>query len=130
MDTYQVSVSVTTGISIISFLFGALAGHRFALWRDRRNEFNKIIIPLREALFNQLPKPRPTSAFNLSLAQIDSVTNALPWRKRKGFRAAYETYENVREKALVKNVGFSLCYEDPTEIIEHIDILLKYLKRK
>lgn len=44
-------------VGLVTFLFGLLMGHRFALGRDKRKEWNDVVDRLREPLFKSLRHP-------------------------------------------------------------------------
>jgi hypothetical protein len=79
------------------FFLGLYIGHRLALGRDRRNEYNEIIEPLRERLVKQRDEPGVMSGGTLSSVELDRLDPYL-WRwNRRRVREANDRCKKARE---------------------------------
>ena len=111
-------------------LIGFLIGNRFALDRDKRREFNKIIEPIRTILLEE-KIGRGFFAFAIKDIDILKLREVLPFWKRRRFDIAVEKYKKSKSGENIEwnstgGVGFK-----NTEIIVHaINNLLKFIKKK
>lgn len=116
-------------LNLLCFLFGVLVGHRLSLWRDRRKEFNDVSQPLRELLLEEQRRLTPTQP-GVTLLDADRLLGVLPWRRRRGFRAAWHAYSQAKQ-ASTKHDGLGAAsFAAPEEVARRIARLLRYTGRK
>ena len=129
MDGYTITTHTAALISLASFLFGVLMGHRFNLWRDRRNEFKKHVEPIILRLLTDRENPSPF-ADAITSADEYLTTQMLPVWRRSGFNRACASYRNAKSQNQEVTGYGGIGYSTETEIVTHIDSLLLHLKRK
>lgn len=139
--------------SIVTALFGFLLGHRLALGRDKRQEFNKAADNFREAFLTEKRlldiRHAPVEFENKSALEIiepviQKHTEAmlrfihyLPWWKKLSFTRAWNQYAHYKVKG-EPDTPYLAMYgqekwdgKDPKILaIKRIDKLLKYAKHK
>lgn len=104
----------TVLISLLTFLVGLLLGHRFALWRDTRKEFNTKLEPIAKWLHAastlSLPYPPPPSAY-----EVDTYLAALRWPKDRTFRKQLDIYKKglTRSEYQDPSTGYRKYRPDP-----------------
>lgn len=117
-------------ISLFTFFLGLFLGHRLALGRDRRKEFNDIAQPIRAVLLKERENPTPY-ARGPSEIEADLLESAMPFWKRGGFSKALAAYRNAKKKNIVQEAMYGTCsFANTDEIIQHIDYVLHYTTRK
>ena len=83
---------------ILGVLIGGFIGHRFALGRDKRKEFNDCISPLREKLIHQMAT---LSSRNYEHGIVDNeitkLVAVLGEAKTKQISLAYKKYSEARK---------------------------------
>lgn len=121
-------------IPLITFLVGLIAGHRFALIRDKRKEFNEACLPLYEKLYNGIHTHNP-SAFP-SYLQLDLFSSHVSLCKRYFYKQAILNLDNslkADREAVKWNAEEAEHQIDKTyksETFKAAEKILKYLKRK
>src|SRR5690554_6904951 len=75
--------------NLVSFLAGLLFGHRFALGRDKRQEFNIAVVPIRKWARNSLDGPIFSGP---DMHQLDRFVYCMRWWKRGRFLRAHARY--------------------------------------
>lgn len=111
-------------------LIGFLIGNRFALDRDKRKEFNKLIEPLRHDFIGV--KNNPNSKIQGSwMITVALIREKLPIWKRKCFDKAVENYNKSKSDENIErdNMG-GFTYKDTARIVDAANELLRYLKLK
>jgi hypothetical protein len=99
----------------LSFVAGVYLGHRIALSRDKRQEFNRAVDPIRERLLRDIARPSwwvhiPTAI------EIDRFEHLmLPWRRNAMRRALGRLRDRHREQERRTPSGDSY-YADEAEI--------------
>lgn len=87
---------VTLGCSFLTFIIGLYAGHKAALLRDKRKEFNDSALPIRIKLLKQIDlmesgKYQPPG---ISLEDIYAVVNRVNKKKANSIKIAFKAYED------------------------------------
>jgi hypothetical protein len=115
--------------SLLTFFAGLFIGHRLAIVRDKRQEFNDAARPIREWLIRQAKHP---SAYTQrpSDAELDEFISYLQIWRRRGFRRAYKNLQTKREQCKYRDSFGQVLYSDEASIIDAINKCLPYTKRK
>ena len=114
-------------ISIVGFLAGALVGNRIAIGRDKRNEFNTIVGPIRIRLVEALDSPNSASGCPTSV-EVDRLDFYLGCFARRRFSAAIENYQKCCEEQRRQDSFGQLHYEDFEAIRASINVILSAIK--
>jgi len=109
-------------------LIGYLAGNWLSIDRDKRNEFNELVTPIRHDLLSIKNQPTANIRGNWMITFQD-IREMLPRWKRKGFDIAVENYKKSKgENNMERDSMGGFFYKDPSLISHAADNLLKYLK--
>lgn len=124
MDDQTLFILLT---NFISLLAGLLIGNWLAIGRDRRNEFNAIVDPIRAMLLKERADPTPYTP-GINDIDADRLHSVLPIWHRRAFSQAWLSYcQNKKEGIAPDNF---LLYRNPGEVVLQIDALLRYAIRK
>lgn len=96
-------------IPLVTFFLGLLVGHRTALWRDMRQEFNDAAAPVRVWLLAEAREPSWRSK-PPGLGEIDLLVQCMHFWRRKGFVVAWQRNEQARSQSLGKGPSGGACY--------------------
>ena len=124
---------LTTFWSGICFFSGAYIGHRFALGRDTRKEFNAIADIVREKIRNHLRiiergEP-PNYLGNVSVKEFESLLDVTVERNRSALTEAWKAYEEAQQKCGDYEEGF-YNFHSPEILRKALENLLPFVKRK
>ena len=116
-------------LSLLTFFVGLLVGHRTALWRDMRKEFNDAADPVRAWLLREVNEP---SAYTRTpdVVQLDMLVQCMHWWRRKGFLAAWERQQQAREQAVRPDALGQVLYADSGAIKAALLDCLSYTRRR
>ena len=121
-------LSATLGV-----LVGGLIGHRFALFRDKRKEFNQISEPIFVELENQLLAVNqgsyPICSSILSDQELITFKRFLSSKEKSKFNSDLSKYRGVR-KSSKSQKDFVENFHSPEKLALAIVELQKYLKRR
>jgi hypothetical protein len=112
-----VTLTEASVVSILTFLVGLIVGHRFALLRDKRKEFNDSAAPLRAwALALQdpshFPPPKPGKV------EIDRFHQYLSTGKKRQFNSLVHEYDSAVAQATRLDALNSTYYEDLSALVD------------
>ncbi|MCM2680623.1 hypothetical protein [Echinimonas agarilytica] len=121
-------------VPLLTFLVGLVVGHRFALSRDKRKEFNEASVPLFEKLYNGV-QSSSTSFFPDNL-QLELFSSHVPFHKRYFYKQAVISLTDSlkADKEAVKwnsdeaEMQLDKGYE--SQSFKSAEKVMKYLKRK
>lgn len=116
-------------LPLLTFFLGVLLGHRTALWRDRRQEFNDAADPVRAWLVAEIAGP---SAYRAppGLSEMDTFVQCLHWWQRRGFDRAWKRQEEERTKAESRDAVGQAHYADSTAIVAALKDCLPFTDRR
>ncbi len=121
-------------IPLLTFLVGLFVGHRFALARDKRKEFNEACVPLFEKLYNGV-QSRNTSFFPDNL-QLELFSSYVSFYKRYFYKKAIirlsDSLKADREafKWNPYDAEMQLEKDYESQSFQSAEKIMKYLKRK
>lgn len=115
-------------IPLATFLLGVLLGHRTALWRDKRQEFNEAADPVRAWLLSEQAAPNWRSRMP-DLVAIDRMEQRMPLWRRKGFMAAWQRQKQAREQALQRGASGGAQFGDTQAVRATVGECLRYTRR-
>ena len=115
-------------LSLLTFLLGLLVGHRTALWRDMRKEFNDAAEPVRAWLLREHASPSWRSKAP-DVAAIDLLVQCMHFWRRKGFMTAWQRQQQARAQALQRGHAGGAFYADTAAIKAALGECLGYTKR-
>jgi hypothetical protein len=122
------NILVTIGVGLITGLIGLIIGHRLAIGRDKRIEFNAIAEPIRIQLLHEKESLKPTSGGPHSV-DLMRLRERLPFWKRGRFDRALQNYQQgKKEQNWERDQYGHISYRDRTLIIHSIDALLRIVK--
>ena len=115
-------------LSLLTFLLGLLVGHRTALWRDMRKEFNDAAEPVHAWLLREVDEP---SAYRRGpdIVKIDLLVQCMHWWRRKGFMGAWQRQEQARKAAMYQDSYGQARYSDTAAIKTAVAECLEYTRR-
>lgn len=104
--------------SVVTFFIGLLGGHRWALSRDRRKDYNAIAGHIRAALLEEVGPPTrvsyPRPKDGLTAHDADAIQFFMGWWQRRRFRHAVAEYEKAKgQKLHIPGARPSGYYSDP-----------------
>ncbi|WP_336938254.1 hypothetical protein [Vibrio cholerae] len=85
---------------IFGVLIGALLGHRLALGRDKRKEYNEVVVPLKSAIQKEANNPRP---FIIDSTLVNAVQFKIPPSHYRKLTNEYQKYTGTMTKAIYSN---------------------------
>ena len=115
-------------LSLLTFLVGLLVGHRTALWRDLRKEFNEAADPVRAWLLAEHAAPSCYRA-GPGIVEIDRLVQRLHRWQRKGFMAAWQRQQQARKDAMYKDSHGQAQYGETAAIVAAVGECLAYTRR-
>jgi len=117
---------ITAVVSIVTFALGLLLGHRLALGRDRRREFNEAARPVRQWLLKQANHLR-WYVDEPSLIEMDFFTSCLSSQQRELFVADLREYHAIGGGSTAFG---EWIHADPAAAERKIATLLSYSDRR
>lgn len=128
LTPYQLAL-IAGGFAILGALLGNWISHRFSDYRDRRKEFNDAA----EILFNKLSieKTNVTAMYSISRIEFETFSRNLPFLKQRSFDKWVKEYYTAKKDNCVKSTKTgAVSIQNKTPIVERIDKLLEFTKRK
>ena len=117
---------ITAVVSVVTFALGLLLGHRLALGRDRRKEFNEAARPVRQWLLKQASHLR-WYVDEPSQIEMDCFTSCLSRRQRQRFALDLREYHAIGGSSTAFG---EWIYADPAAAGRKIAALLAYTDRR
>ena len=101
------------GWPLVTFVVGVWLGHRSALRRDRRNDFNRAAAPVRALLRAAVASPSPMNR-GPSVAELDMLEQFFGSRRsRSAWESAWQQYEAACNQQLRKDSFGGAIYARP-----------------
>lgn len=117
-----------TGIflAFLTTLLVAFIAHRLTIGRDRRKEFNDIVIPIRNRLLDESRSPHPMRAV-FQGNDFDNLLICLPHWRRSGLRNAFSIYEKAKQDNAARDSYGGVYYAIPANVSNAAKSMLKYV---
>lgn len=115
-------------LSLLTFFVGLLVGHRTALWRDMRKEFNDAADPVRAWLLLELDNPSPYRK-GPGVVEIDLLVQCMHFWRRKGFLTAWQHQQQARKDAMYQDSLGQALYKETAAIKASVSTCLAYTRR-
>ncbi|MGL6260808.1 hypothetical protein [Vibrio sp. WXL210] len=108
-------------VGILGVLIGAFLGHRFALGRDQRKEYNALVMPVREILLKQLRVLKAGDyEHGINESHMICLQAGMSNSKFRRLEKIYTNYSDCRSKA-----GDTDMYHQFTKNEEYFDRFIK-----
>lgn len=115
-------------LSTLTFLIGLLVGHRTALWRDVRQEFNQAADPVQAFLLAERKGPSVHRS-RPDVVELYRVEQRLSRWRRKRFTVAWQAYEQACQQARQREAAYgSVSYQDTRPILAAVDVCLALVR--
>ena len=85
-------------IPFLTFLGGLLVGHRLALGRDRRNDYNAALDSVREGLLGERRSMGYRAGPRATDNDVDRLRALMGWRQRRQWDTAWQRLEQERNR--------------------------------
>ena len=118
--------------SLFTGLCGFFFGHRIAIWRDRRKEFNEAA----EVFFENLSNERASVGecqirdITITLLEFDKFSRHLDYQKRKAFAKSVKELKRAIAEYNVERLFIGHNPKNPEMVYRAIDSLVEFTKRK
>ncbi len=114
-------------LSLLTFFVGLLVGHRMALWRDMRKEFNDAADPVRAWLLLEVSGPSAYRKPPTGL-EVDRFVQCLSRWNRKSFLAAWERQKAERDKEWEMGPLGHCTYKNKGPILDGLRECIQYTR--
>ncbi|HHI5024091.1 TPA: hypothetical protein ACP5VK_003158 [Vibrio parahaemolyticus] len=127
METSSVVGLVTTS-SFVGMLVGGLIGHRLTLWRDKRKEYNEVVIILKDKI--DTAKGYSNSPVSLD-SEIKTARHYIKSRTLRSLKEKYAEYNRLFAEAPKRSTWYGDIEIDDArkeaivKVLEDMDKLLK-----
>ena len=114
-------------------LIGAVVGHRLAIGRDQRREFNERVRPIQESVLKAIDGVRRGEAWNPWNSQdLYAVRAFLGERKRQKLDMLIHRYQEASQAAKKPDGmgGFEIVEENLPEVQQSLDKIRCFLRPK
>ena len=128
-EIHEIFLKNPEAAASLGFLIGLLLGHWLHLGRDKRQEFNKAATPISITLLNEAKDPSPMTA-GLTDIEAKMFIELLYFWQRKRFYKTWNDYSQLKKNSIIRDSFGGASYENKSTIIEHIQNLLQYTKRR
>ena len=118
-------MNTTIYVSLWTFFLGLLLGHRLALWRERRKEFNEVALRIRIALKDHLANMRPGQAI-IKKEDMELFSHLLPWWRKRGFVKACASYTDACINAQQQTCSGELYYRETQHIVKALNHAISF----
>lgn len=121
--------------SLVTFSLGLFVGHKTALLRDKRKEFNIAATPIRNVLRDQISQIEKSSFTypRLGKSEFHSLLDVTPKNKQKRLTAAWDAYKKADTECYIAErvAGVErVAFEQPERYLKCAKQLLRFVEPK
>lgn len=120
-------------VEILILVVGIILGNRFAIFRDKRKEFNDVADEVHFALKKQKETIENGRAVKRGPEDkdLEDLKRRIPFYKRRKLEASLQKYFEATSKENWNQDGYgNAFYNDTNKVIESIDSLIQFTGRK
>lgn len=115
-------------LNSLAFFVGLILGHRIALARDKRQEFNAAVAPIRARFIRQADYA--PSIESPSPVELDGFEHLMWWWRRAALRDAIERLQKSQSENCRQTADGDIYYVNKPEINLAASRVLELLKKR
>ncbi|WP_369929428.1 hypothetical protein [Xanthomonas sp. NCPPB 2632] len=111
-------------LSLLTFLLGLVLGNWLAIGRDKRQEFNEAVSPIRRWLIEEMKRPTPYGPWP-SDHEVDRFAHCLSAWHRARFLKHWASFKALHQSKQIQDGSGQVFYSDESEIRQALGRLFR-----